>query len=62
MKAETDNRIYQERQKIGEILKTNPSLLRLEELQALRELAQNGNARIYIGVDKHATGGGNPAD
>lgn len=37
----------------GQILSENPALLRLEELKALRELAQNGNARIYIGFDKH---------
>jgi regulator of protease activity HflC (stomatin/prohibitin superfamily) len=32
----------------------NPSLLRLRELETLRELARNANARIYIGFDKHA--------
>jgi len=31
----------------------HPALLRLEELETLRELAHNGNARIYIGFDKH---------
>jgi regulator of protease activity HflC (stomatin/prohibitin superfamily) len=34
---------------------SNPSLLRLRELETLRELARNANARIYIGFDKHAT-------
>ena len=32
----------------------HPALLRLQELEALRELAGSANARIYIGFDKHA--------
>jgi regulator of protease activity HflC (stomatin/prohibitin superfamily) len=35
----------------------HPALLRLEELETLRELARNGNARIYIGFDKFSTPG-----
>jgi regulator of protease activity HflC (stomatin/prohibitin superfamily) len=31
----------------------HPALLRLEELDALKELARSANARIYIGFDKH---------
>ncbi len=31
----------------------HPALLRLEELEALRELARTATARIYIGFDKH---------
>jgi len=30
----------------------HPALLRMLELEALAELARNGNARIYIGFDK----------
>ena len=52
MQAETETHIYEERQKSGEILNAHPALLRLEELQALRDLAKNANARIYIGFDK----------
>jgi regulator of protease activity HflC (stomatin/prohibitin superfamily) len=33
---------------------THPALLRLAELEALRELARSASARIYIGFDKHA--------
>lgn len=33
---------------------THPALLRLRELETLRELGRNGNARIYIGFEKHA--------
>ena len=62
MRAETENRIYDEKQKAGDVLNANPSLLRLEELQTLRELARNGNARIYIGFDKHWTGDNGASD
>ena len=37
---------------------THPALLRLRELEALRELAKSAQARIYIGFDKH----GRPAE
>jgi regulator of protease activity HflC (stomatin/prohibitin superfamily) len=33
---------------------THPALLRLRELEALRDLARTASARIYIGFDKHA--------
>jgi regulator of protease activity HflC (stomatin/prohibitin superfamily) len=36
---------------------SHPALLRLEELEALRELGRSANARIYIGFDKHAPNG-----
>jgi hypothetical protein len=31
----------------------HPALLRLRELEALKELTKQANARIYIGFDKH---------
>jgi regulator of protease activity HflC (stomatin/prohibitin superfamily) len=37
-----------ERQKSAGAYQTHPSLLRLEELKALRELARNANARLYL--------------
>jgi regulator of protease activity HflC (stomatin/prohibitin superfamily) len=37
----------------GAAFAANPALLRLRELDAIRELAHNANARIYIGFDKH---------
>jgi regulator of protease activity HflC (stomatin/prohibitin superfamily) len=40
-------------QATGAVYATHPALLRLRELETLRELAQNANARIYIGFDKH---------
>jgi regulator of protease activity HflC (stomatin/prohibitin superfamily) len=38
----------------------HPLLLRLQELETLRELAKNANARLYVGFPKHA-GNGEPA-
>ena len=35
-------------------LAASPALLRLRELEALKELGRSANARIYIGFDKHA--------
>jgi regulator of protease activity HflC (stomatin/prohibitin superfamily) len=52
-KAEMELELNEQRQKIGEILANQPALLRLQELETLRALARNGNARIYIGFEKH---------
>lgn len=35
----------------------HPALLRLRELEALGQVAQNANARIFVGFDKHAAVG-----
>jgi hypothetical protein len=37
-----------ERQKLAGAYSKHPALLRLEELAALRELARNANARLYL--------------
>jgi regulator of protease activity HflC (stomatin/prohibitin superfamily) len=42
-----------QREQVAQIFTGNPALLRLRELEALRELAQVANARIYIGFPKH---------
>lgn len=52
LRAEAELRVLEQRQNAGAILTAHPSLLRLEELQALRELARNASARIYIGFDR----------
>ena len=39
-----------ERQKAAEALEQHPGLLRLAELETLRELAHNANARVYLGM------------
>lgn len=43
---------YEERAKAAEVLEGHPALLRLAELEMLRELAQNANARLYLGLDR----------
>ena len=40
--------LYEQRAATGKVLEQNPALLRLEELKALSQLGQNGNARIYL--------------
>ena len=35
----------------------HPALLRMLELEAMRDLGKNASARIYIGFDKHAADG-----
>jgi hypothetical protein len=35
----------------------HPALLRLQELEALKELSRSANARIYIGFDEHMLAG-----
>src|ERR687885_1416235 len=49
--AEVD--AVRQREQIAQILSASPALLRLRELETLRELAQVANARIYIGFPKH---------
>lgn len=39
----------------------HPALLRLQELDALKDLARSANARIYIGFDKHVAPGADEA-
>jgi regulator of protease activity HflC (stomatin/prohibitin superfamily) len=49
--AEVD--AVRQREQIAQIFSASPALLRLRELETLRELAQVANARIYIGFPKH---------
>jgi regulator of protease activity HflC (stomatin/prohibitin superfamily) len=44
-----------QREQVAQIFTGNPALLRLRELETLRELAQVANARIYIGFPKHVS-------
>ena len=57
IKTEADIHALRERQQVAEAYSTHPALLRLRELETLRELAQVANARIYIGFDKYARPG-----
>jgi regulator of protease activity HflC (stomatin/prohibitin superfamily) len=53
IKTEAEVRALQQSQEAAAAYAANPALLRLRELETLRELARNANARIYIGFDKH---------
>jgi regulator of protease activity HflC (stomatin/prohibitin superfamily) len=52
LQAEVEARAYTERQKSAEVLEAHPALLRLAELETLRDLARNANARIYLGFER----------
>lgn len=53
IETEADIRALRERTQTAEAYTDHPALLRLRELETLRELARVANARIYIGFDKH---------
>jgi len=54
MQTEVEIRRLLERERNAQAYAKHPALLRMLELETLRELGKNGNARIYIGFDKHA--------
>jgi regulator of protease activity HflC (stomatin/prohibitin superfamily) len=47
-----------ERESAANVYTQHPALLRLHELETLRELARVANARIYIGFDKRVESNG----
>ena len=51
--AEAQQIRLQSEREVAQASAERPELLRLRELDALRELARTANARIYIGFDKH---------
>jgi regulator of protease activity HflC (stomatin/prohibitin superfamily) len=53
VKTEAEISALREREQAAEAYSAHPALLRLQELETLRELARTANARIYIGFDKH---------
>ena len=53
IQTEADILALRERAQAAEAYTAHPALLRLRELDTLRELARTSNARIYIGFDKH---------
>jgi regulator of protease activity HflC (stomatin/prohibitin superfamily) len=59
IKSEAAVAALTQNQTAGAVYATHPALLRLQELETLRELSQNANARIYIGFDKHFANGNN---
>ena len=46
--VQAEMQALEERQRLAGAYGTHPALLRLEELKTLRELARNGNARLYL--------------
>jgi regulator of protease activity HflC (stomatin/prohibitin superfamily) len=54
LRTESEIQRLQERERTAQAYSKHPALLRMLELEALSELARNGNARIFIGFDKHA--------
>jgi regulator of protease activity HflC (stomatin/prohibitin superfamily) len=52
VKTEAEIQTLRERAQAAEAYSTHPALLRLRELEALTELAHNGNARIYLDFDR----------
>ncbi len=54
IKSEADVLALQSHEQTAASLAAHPILLRLRELDTLRELAQVASARIYIGFDKHS--------
>src|SRR4051812_41725307 len=55
IKTEAEVRSLRDREAAARAYSDHPALLRLRELETLRELAGASNARIYIGFDKHVT-------
>jgi regulator of protease activity HflC (stomatin/prohibitin superfamily) len=53
IKTEAETQGLSDREEAARIYSRHPALLRLQELEALRELARTANARIYIGFEKH---------
>jgi len=53
LQTDAEIRRLQERERTARAYSQHPALLRMLELETLRELGQNGNARIYIGFEKH---------
>src|SRR5262245_38714886 len=53
MKTEAEIKALREREQAAGAYSLHPALLRLQELETLRELSQVANARIYIGFEKH---------
>jgi regulator of protease activity HflC (stomatin/prohibitin superfamily) len=53
LRSDAEIQALRQSQDAAAALAASPVLLRLRELEALKELAKSSNARIYIGFDKH---------
>lgn len=54
--AEAEAQAYELRAKAAETLASHPALVRMAELETLRDLARNANARLYLGFDRGRLG------
>jgi regulator of protease activity HflC (stomatin/prohibitin superfamily) len=54
--VQAETQALQERSQTAAVYSKHPELLRLEELATLRDLARNGNARLYLDFDRKFTG------
>ena len=57
IKSAADVAVLKSSEQTAASLAKHPTLLRLRELDTLKELSQLANARIYIGFDKHGSNG-----
>jgi regulator of protease activity HflC (stomatin/prohibitin superfamily) len=55
VKTEAEVNALRERELAAKAYSTHPALLRLQELETIRELARTASARLYIGFDNHAS-------
>lgn len=55
LKTEAEVKALRERELVANAYTIHPALLRLQELETLRELARTATARLYIGFDKHVS-------
>lgn len=55
VKTEAEVKALREREAAAKAYSAHPALLRLQELETMRELARTATARLYIGFDKHAS-------
>ncbi len=53
IQTEADINALREREQAATAYSAHPALLRLQELETLRDLSKTAKARIYIGFDKH---------
>src|SRR5260370_23257026 len=59
IRTQADIQALREREQAARAYADHPALLRLRELETLKELAKQANARIYIGFNKHVRVGSN---
>jgi regulator of protease activity HflC (stomatin/prohibitin superfamily) len=57
IKTEAEIRSLREREQAAEAYARHPALLRLLELETLRNLSMSANARIYVSFDKQSANG-----